>query len=458
MIERTHERTVPTTPDRRPPSTLEQAAFGAGGMATAIFSTVPGLVLLYYLTDTLGVAAGLAGIAVAVPRLLDLVSNPVVGRLSDKTSARWGPRRPWMLAGGVTWPAAFVVLFWSPWFGNAGALWVAGAFAVAGMCFATFIVPWSALPAEIGLTDDARTTMMSWRVAFQAVGILISGGLATTIIELRGGTEGYRQMAVVMAAVMTVAVAVAVFVGARRSTNRSTTTDGNGSLRDALRLLRDDRTLRTILLTVILCEIAAATCLASVPYLADHVVGSPDAIALVFVAVIVPMLVTMPVWSRVANRHSKPIALRWASIAFVIGAAALVVLPFCPQQHRLTIALCATVVLGIGFAGTAMLPQAMLADAVAREADRSGVRRAGLLTGTANAAETVSGSLGAGLYAILLSAFGFVSAQADDHVTQPMSAQVGIVAAVGGVALVALAAVNVVLFRDAAGDREGSTR
>ena len=93
-----------------------------------------------------------------------------------------------------------------------------------------------------------------------------------------------------------------------------------------------------------------------------------------------------------------------------------------------------------------MLPQAMLASAVAKEASDSGLRRAGLITGAANAAETVSGSIGAGVCALLLSALGFVSTQADQDVTQTMTAQIGIVAETGGVAILA---VKVVLSRTA---------
>ncbi|WP_197375982.1 MFS transporter [Mycolicibacterium baixiangningiae] len=445
----------PSDAVRRPPSLAEQAAFGAGGLSSAIFTTVPGLVLLYYLTDTLGVAAGLAGLVVAVPRLLDLLSNPMVGRLSDRTTTRWGPRRPWMVAGGLLLPLTFVLLFWSPWLGNAAAIWVACAFAAGGVCFAMFAVPWSTLPAEIGITDKARTTMMSWRVAFQAIGILIAGGLAPTIVEWQGGgTEGYRLMALFMAALIVLAVTVAVFLGARRSAQRATAVSETGSLRDAARLVRSNPALRTVLIVVILCEAAAATSLASVPYIADHVVGSPDATTYVFISVIVPMLLTMPLWSRIANRHTKRTALRWASIVFAVGAAVLLALPFTPPESRLIATLCATVVLGVGFAGTSMLPLAMLADAVAREAATSGLRRAGLLTGAANAAETVSGSLGAGLYALVLSAFGYHSYQPGQDGTQTMTAQIGIVAAVGGVSILALLAVNVVLRRDG---RDGTT-
>lgn len=439
-------RTPTTDIDVRPPSRVEQVAFGAGGMGSAIFSTVPGLVLLYYLTDTLGVAAGLAGLVVAVPRLLDLLSNPLVGRLSDRTTSRWGARRPWMMVGSLLLPAAFVLLFFSPASGNAAAIWVASAFACAGVCFALFMVPWSTLPAEIGGTGTARTTMMSWRVAFQAVGILVAGGLAATLVEIGGGgVGGYRLMAVIMAALMAVALLTAVLVGARSSRRSTTAVAETGSLRDALRLVRGDAALRTVVLVIVLCEVATAAALASVPYIADHVVGSPDAISLVFVAVIAPVMVTMPVWSKVADRHTKPTALRWATCFFAAGAVLLVALPSVPVDYRLGGAVVAAAVLGIGFAGTAMLPLAMLADAVAREEADSGVRRAGLIIGVANAAETVAGSAGAGLYALLLAAFGFVSTQDGRDVTQTTTAQFGIVFAVGGVAILALLTVNAVL-------------
>src|SRR5262245_21176511 len=138
MPERTAERPFRAKVLGRPPTLVEQAAFGAGGMASAIFTTVPGLVLLYYLTDTLGVAAALAGLVVAAPRLVDLLSNPLVGRLSDGTVSRWGPRRPWMFVGGLLLPITFVLLFWSPWTGNGAAIWVGCAFAAGGICFAVF--------------------------------------------------------------------------------------------------------------------------------------------------------------------------------------------------------------------------------------------------------------------------------------------------------------------------------
>lgn len=426
---------------------LAQMSFGAGGLATGIFSTVPGLVLLYYMTDTLGVAAGLAGLVVVVPRLLDLVANPLVGRVSDRTVGRWGPRRPWMAAGGLLLPVAFALIFWSPFTGTAAAVWVGLTFALAGVAFSMFVVPWSSLPAEIGPDSDTRTGMLSWRIAFLALAILLSGGLAPVLVELGGGgPAGYRAMTLVMAPLMLVAVVVATLVGARRSTRATTGTAGTGTLREALRAVRGSRPLRIMFLVIVLCEVASAAALASAPYIADHVVGSEDALVPLFIGMVGPLMLTMPLWRRAAQRHGKRPVLQVAAAVFGTGAVLLTVLPFVPADVRLFVAVGAVVVLGTGFAGTSMLPPAMFADAVAHEAGLSGQRRVGLLTGASNAAETIAGSLGAGLYAAALSVTGFVSSEGGD-VVQPATAQLGVVAGVGVIAALVLTGVVLVLRR-----------
>src|SRR5690349_17782440 len=74
--------------------------YSTGSLVTGAFGTVPGLLLLPYLTDTLGVAAGVAGMLVLLPKAWDVVVNPMAGRLSDRTRTRWGARRPYLLIAG----------------------------------------------------------------------------------------------------------------------------------------------------------------------------------------------------------------------------------------------------------------------------------------------------------------------------------------------------------------------
>src|SRR5688500_15642577 len=53
------------------------SGYALGSLVTGAFGTVPGLLLAPYLTDTLGVAAGVAGVLVWAPKAWDVLVNPV---------------------------------------------------------------------------------------------------------------------------------------------------------------------------------------------------------------------------------------------------------------------------------------------------------------------------------------------------------------------------------------------
>src|SRR6478609_5533707 len=104
--------------------------YGSGSVATGAFGTVPGLMLLPYLTDSLGIAAIRAGFIVFLPKAWDVILNPIAGRISDRTVDPRGPRRPWLLRAGVGLAIAFALLFAAPAMGSkvAEAIWVLALF------------------------------------------------------------------------------------------------------------------------------------------------------------------------------------------------------------------------------------------------------------------------------------------------------------------------------------------
>src|SRR5690606_32809321 len=95
------------------------ARYAVGSVGTGGFGTLPGLVLVYYLTDTLGVAALMAGLIVTLAKVWDVVIDPVIGAASNHDRVRHGSRRRLMAAGGLLLPVFFVLTFavpesWSP--------------------------------------------------------------------------------------------------------------------------------------------------------------------------------------------------------------------------------------------------------------------------------------------------------------------------------------------------------
>jgi GPH family glycoside/pentoside/hexuronide:cation symporter len=416
-----------TTPAHR---RLDEACYGIGSLASASFAVVPGLILLYYLTDVLAISAAIAGLVVLIPKLFDVVVNPLVGRLSDRTRSRFGARRPWIVLGGVLFPLAFMAMFWTPYSGLSAAVWVAIAFTLASMAFSFFVVPWSSLPAEIAPDSAARTSMAAWRIGFLAVAVLISGGLAPAIIDNADDTRaGYRQMALFIGAMMIAATLLVAFVGARRSTPETSLPAAPAGFRSGLSILRSSPPLQAMFWLVALTEVASSVALASTPYIATHVLENPSLMAPMFVMRTLVLLLTMPVWRIVAIRMGKRAALTAALLIFAGGALLLLGLALVPAETRLPLAIAALSVMAIGFAGVAMLPQAMFADALAYETSVRGESNVGAMVGAWNAAEAVSGGIGAAAFAFTLTAAGFVSGGPDAAVQQSAGAVLGIVAA-----------------------------
>ena len=182
--------------------------YGSGSVATGAFGTVPGLMLLPYLTDSLGIAALAAGFIVFLPKAWDVILNPIAGRISDRTVDPRGPRRPWLLRAGLALAVAFALLFAAPEMGSkvVEAAWVLVCFLACATAYAFFQVPYVSMPAEMTSSYDERTRLMTWRVAILAFTIMLAGATAPLIRDAVGGRAGYRVMGVVMAVVIVVGV------------------------------------------------------------------------------------------------------------------------------------------------------------------------------------------------------------------------------------------------------------
>ncbi|PSK95434.1 GPH family glycoside/pentoside/hexuronide:cation symporter [Murinocardiopsis flavida] len=405
-----------------------QVGYGLGSIATGTFGTVPGLILLYYLTDVLSVSAGIAALVVFLPKAWDVLLNPWIGSLSDRTRSAMGPRRPWLLAGALTLPVTFAAIFMAPSLsGTAAALYVAVAFLLAATAFAVFQVPYVAMPAEMTGDTAERSLLMSWRIAFLGVAILLSGGLAPAIAQGQDdAATGYRLMGLAVAGLLLVGT-LAAFLGTRRAP-RAVRTDAEGSLRAQIAVARTNRPFLLLFGAFVLQAVPAGIMLAGAPYLAGYLLGSPAAVTPLFVCLVGPLVLTMPLWLRAARRYGKRSCLLAAAALFLAGALALVAVPLLPPTLAAPYSFACVAVVGVGYAGTQMLPFAMLTDVIALDAAVSGKRRAGIFTGLWTAGETLAMAAGAGAYALVLEFSGFIPSDATSDVAQPAGALWGIVA------------------------------
>ncbi|MER5963514.1 MFS transporter [Streptomyces sp. NPDC002057] len=396
--------------------------YGLGSLCTGTFATVPGLILLYYLTNVLAVPAAVAGFAVFLPKAWDVLINPIVGALSDRSRLRGGPRRPFLLAGACTLPPLFALLFAAPPLrGAAAAGYVAVLFLLAATAYAVFQVPYVTMPAEMTEDADERGRVLGWRVGFLGVAILLSGALAPAIAHADGDTPAsYRLMGIAVAALLALGMFGAWF--ATRWAPEAARSEAEPSLRAQLAVARENRSFLHLVGMWTLQALAIGVMLAAVQYFATYTLGSATAVTPLFAALIGPLVLVMPLWNRIARRLGVKRAQWCASLLFLAGTLLLSLTPFAGPA----VGYGAVVVIGIAYAGLQLLPLSMLADTLAADVVRTGRRRAATFTGLWTAAETLAFALGAGVFALVLAVTGFRSSDAEHQVAQPDAALAGI--------------------------------
>ncbi len=418
--------------------------YGSGSVATGAFGTVPGLMLLPYLTDSLGIAAVAAGFIVFAPKAWDVVLNPIAGRISDRTLDPRGPRRPWLLRAGLGLAVAFALLFAAPTLDGKvlEACWVLVCFVACATAYAFFQVPYVSMPAEMTSSYDERTRLMTWRVAILAFTIMLAGATAPVIRDAVGGRAGYRVMGIAMALVIVVGV-LSAYRGTRHAPVGAVEA-GPGTLRDQLRIVAGARDFRLLLVTFVVQALATGCMLAGVDYLATDVLDRKGATTVLFVCFVGPALLLTPVWSAVGARVGKKQGYLASSVILAAGALLAVLARSAP--FGLVVA--AVVLVGIGYAGCQVFPLAMLPDAAAVDASRTGTSRVGVYTGVWTAGETLGLALGPGLFALALATGGYRSST-DGDVAQPDSALTAITLgfSILPAALVALSLVWLVRYR-----------
>lgn len=411
--------------------------YALGSLSTGAFGTVPGLLLLPYLTDTLAVPASAAGLLVLLPKAWDVVFNPIAGRISDRTKGPLGARRPYLIFGGIALSITFALLFAGPDTGSTAvdALYVAGMFLLCATAFAFFQVPFNALPAEMTTSPTERTSLTAWRIAVLAIAILISGAGAPALRDAVGGLAGYRIMGIAVGVLILIG-SVAVFVGTAHTRVAPPLPSVTG-WRETVVAVRDCAPFRVLLTAFVIQAVGIGTLLAGVDYLARIALGSESWQPLLFAGFVAPALLVMPVWQRVARRYGKRLGYVVSTFVFAVGMCAALfarVLP--PAAIVVFVALA-----GIGYAGLQVFPLALLPDVISAEEKRTGQVRAGVFAGVWTAGETLGLALGPGLYGLILSIGGYLSSSAGHEVAQPSSAVTAVVIGAGLVpAVFALAA------------------
>ncbi len=383
----------------------QKIGYGIGDIGSNIFIVSTGMFLLFYLTNILGIEPALAGLALLVPKLWDVISDPIMGAISDVTRSRWGRRRPYLLAASIPFGVVFYFLFAAPNTQSdlATVVLVGFLFALSCTVFTIYNIPYSAMVAE--MTDDynERMSVTSFRMVGSSIGVLLAGGLAMPLVDYGGGgITGFRLMGLLLGVLITL-FCLAGFWGTR-GVKTIVAVKPKIALAEQIKIAFKNTPFKLIMSMYAIQSLAIGVLMAGQIYYVKYVMGMPDAsVGLVSAVLFITAIAFIPVWVRVGVKLGK-------IAAYKIGIGILTLMLFSllftqPEQELLFFI--QMFLLGIGFSSFQLFPFSMLPDTIEFDELQSKLRREGIFSGIWASGQKTAYAVGPSLIGFTLSLSGF---------------------------------------------------
>ncbi len=402
--------------------------FGVGGIGSGLVLQAPGLLLLIYMTDTLAIPAALAGLALFAPRLLDVITDPIMGIISDRTKSKWGRRRPYLLLGAIVTGISACFLFAVPFFDSVYArlAFVTTIYIIVVLGTTIFMVPWIAMPAEMTSSYQKRTKLMSTRSFFSMIGLFLGGVMGPLIVhKAGGGREGYAIMSVILG-VFCASAFFATFYGTRKASFKQVN-ENPLPLKEQLKVVLANRPFKIFISGFILFSTGMGCGATIFPYYIRYIIERPDLLPVLWGASMAASLVSIPVWTRIANKYQKQNCFKLGLMLLTFGCVCFF---FVHSGQPLIYSYIAFIIFGLGFSGALVASYAMLPDVIQWDALQSDSDRGGIFSGAMVACDKCGFALGSLVVGSILGWAGYIESSGGD-VTQPDRVLFGIKLIIG---------------------------
>lgn len=395
-------------------------AYAAGNAGVAILRQVPAFFVMFFYCPPVGAGtvyleAQQASLAIFLAKLVDSVTDPVVGYFSDRTNHRWGRRLPYMMAGAPLWILFTILLFAppTPEPSTLNLVWLAAVLALNFTAMTLFHIPYVAVLPEITRTPDHTLRVASKMGMFFIAGVLL---VLATGFPLAG------QMGFAPAMGVFSVIAGAAFLAAMGQLFRTKQVPVPARKDPLLRTTLDalkQRPFVAYLAGHSLFMIGYYLMLIAAPYFVQVIVGMPlSGVGALLLLAMVVAIAASPLVERLARHYEKKAVM----LAAMAGFAALYVFWFFvgklpalegtatvfnvtgfDELNAKTVrfgVLCEAL-LFFGFAGLIasvqmLLPNAIVADLVAYDRKATGISHEAVIYGLQGAIEkfAVMGSVG----------------------------------------------------------------
>ncbi len=351
---------------------------------------------------TLGVNLAEIGVIMMLARLLDVLIDPAVGLMSDRTRSKWGRRKVWVIAGAPVFVLACWNLFVPPPDVSAG--YFAGWLVLFWLGFSMINIPYYAWGAELSPDYHERTRITTWRTIFGTLGsfaFLLIPAVRQQIFGV-GGQPGEVLSIIATISLITIPAFVAFAAASVPDRGMALGTQHVPIMRGIRVMSRNGPFLR-LLAAFTIVGLGPVLQGAMFPFFMQHVVGDTTSGPKILLIYYPTVAFGILLWAALARRIDK-------HRAWMVGMTLMAVVTVSYMlvgEGDIWLMVTILALSGIGSGALSALPASMKADVVDLDAIESGEDRAGLFFATWSLAVKFIAAVGQGLAFTTLAWIGF---------------------------------------------------
>ena len=382
----------------------------AGGITWKIMS----IAFPLFFTNVFGLTFADTAALMLLARLFDVVTDPLMGSIADRTQSRWGTYRPWLIFGAIPFGLIFALLFFTPELGMTGKrIWAYSLYLLMMAVYTMVNVPYGSL-LGVMTEDDNEKNQFS---AFRMVGAYAMGFITLLsfpyLQKLIGGSDQH-QYAVLGALFGLLAAAMTLACGLLTKERCKPVRAENFSFRQYGDLFRN-RPWVYMTLVAVCTNFFNGFRYAAAGYMLTYCLGGDVTVGKLIINYTVFMAfseVTCMIFGAISPAFtrwigSKRMAFVWASVLCCVFSVGYFFIPMSPAYIWLMVAI--SILTSIGAGLYSPLLWSMYADVADYATEKNGTSSTGLIFSSGTMAQKLGGAISGSLIALLLGMAGLVS-------------------------------------------------
>ncbi len=390
---------------------LQKLFYGQGCLGQNVVNLAVVTWVIYFFAGGGGrpplIPIALAGVILGIGRILDIITDPLIGYWSDRSNYKSGRRRPFILWGAPLLAISFFLL-WVPPSVEESWLNVIWLFVFINFFFVMLTVtavPYRSVVPDIAPHSRERISVSAWMAVFGTVGVMIASIGSGPVIE----NFGYPTMGAILGLVVLISFWLSL-LGVKEQPRSEADLATALSLKESVIHTLKNRHFLAFATAIISFQVGFQVFMIVLPFFVTVILKETEAqVALYQGAFIVIMVAALPLWSSIGNRIGKRrgqlLALLLVAVFyplyFFIGT-----LPVVPANIQ---ALIYFAILAIPISGLYVFPNALVGDIADYDELKTNKRREAMYYAGFGFMEKAAWAISAFLVSIIFPVFGFTA-------------------------------------------------